>query len=87
MTKTYELTKLSNKSFVLATEDLDLIYNTLWSYICMDCTEDIGDELRDVEINTQDKIDMLLGTACGCEFMLDEFDSWDMWTESLVGGE
>ena len=47
MTKTYELTKLSNKGFVLATEDLDLVNHLLSEYTCDGCMEDIDEVIRD----------------------------------------
>ena len=65
--KTYVLTKVSKRGFVLATEDLEVIYNTLSDYVCSSCINDV--ELDGV--SALDNLYELLGTACGCEFMLE----------------
>lgn len=77
--KQYVLTKLSSPGYELRTEHLSVVCSMLDSFVCGMCRE--GDpEFPDVMppfpvdfegLPLEEKTDILLSSACGCEFMLE----------------
>lgn len=81
--KFYTLTKLSSEGFVFETSNLEYIFNLLADFICTSCVEE-GD-LEDPTFSglpVEERIDTLLGTPCGAEFMLERFNSYTEMVEN-----
>ena len=67
--KVYTLSKISDPGFELTTTHLDIVYDILSLYVCDMCIN----EVKDYGIlSKEEKINHMIGTACGCEFILEE---------------
>lgn len=92
MSKYYSLTKLSSpNSFVIHSGSLHPIVGILFDYTCQTClngNEDIQDaeglEVFNPEDSLEDQLDFLMGSACGAEFMFEEFESFEDYMKDLI---
>lgn len=81
--KFYMLTKLSSEGFVFETSNLEYVFNLLSAFICTSCVEE--EDLNDPTfsgLSVEERVSTLLGTPCGAEFMLEEFDSYKEMVEN-----
>ena len=74
----YNLIKLSSPGFDLHTEHLEVVRDILDTYVCGMCKknhsrpDDFNFPSNYRELFIEQQVDALLGTDCGCEFMLEE---------------
>jgi len=71
--KTFTLIKLSSPDFELNTEHIYIVHDILNNYVCKLCKsdgEDWPENYNDLPI--YEKINVLLTTSCGAEFLLEE---------------
>lgn len=75
----YELSKISKPSFTFVTQSIDLVHSMLEQFVCDLCINDKeSDDDEDYYNQTiGQQIDHMLGSPCGCEFILQRYESYD----------
>ncbi len=80
----YLLHKLSAPGYTLSTESLEHIYTQLHSGVCASCREDKELPEDFDRLPLRERLDALLGTACGCEYWFEELQSAQLEFEALM---
>ena len=73
----YNLIKISEPGFDLRTEHIGIVRNVLNLYVCSMCRRNEGtfyDSFPENfdELPTEEQVEVLLSTDCGCEFSLEK---------------
>ena len=76
----YELTKISSPSFTMITQHVDFIHSMLEHFVCANC---INDEEGFYDKTTEEQIEIMMGTPCGCEFVLQRYDDYEDYYEQM----
>lgn len=85
MSKYYTLTKLSSpNSYQLGTHTLSLILADLEKCICSCCMIDCIKHDEYTLLSDKERVECLLETTCGAEFIFEEYDSYEHYIKQLI---